>query len=471
VSTVLAALAQHGLTLENFSSVQEQQLGGWTQVAAHGTGASLPTVEEQIVRMRLVTPARGVLELSEEAQPGLFRLAKAGLGSLGVVSQLTLRCVPRHRLHERTWVVSRREARRNHVELLRRYRHLRYMWLPHTDRVVVVASNPVPAGAPDPRARPPSVAPQQRVDPLVRLLQKLRDRSAGGARAEPESDEWLRGLSFAALRDRLLEAAPLDPEHVKQVNAAEAEYWQRAAGERVADSTEVLGFECGGPQWVLEVAFPVGRLDELGGRSKPLKDLDFVEDVLRVIEERNIAAPCPIEQRWTSSSSSPLSPAHADDPSLVHSWVGVIMYLAGVEGEDGEDGDRVEEASMNPSHSESSKGESSKGESSAEGEAQRKGKKRAGATQQEITAAFDEYVHAIEPLMDKYDAVPHWAKLEIPRAGQAEWEGRRDRLLRRVRARYPVEAFNAARKEVDPKGILSNSIVNAVFGPGEERPC
>lgn len=29
---VLEALAKHGLTLQNFSSIQEQQMGGWTQV-------------------------------------------------------------------------------------------------------------------------------------------------------------------------------------------------------------------------------------------------------------------------------------------------------------------------------------------------------------------------------------------------------------------------------------------------------
>jgi L-galactono-1,4-lactone dehydrogenase len=43
VSTVLSELKKHGLTLQNFSSIQEQQIGGWTQVAAHGTGVSLPT--------------------------------------------------------------------------------------------------------------------------------------------------------------------------------------------------------------------------------------------------------------------------------------------------------------------------------------------------------------------------------------------------------------------------------------------
>jgi hypothetical protein len=47
VAELLSALSTHGLTLENFSSIQEQQVGGWTQVAAHGTGISLATVEEQ----------------------------------------------------------------------------------------------------------------------------------------------------------------------------------------------------------------------------------------------------------------------------------------------------------------------------------------------------------------------------------------------------------------------------------------
>ena len=51
VAELLKALSAHGLTLENFSSIQEQQLGGWTQVAAHGTGVSLATVEEQARRL------------------------------------------------------------------------------------------------------------------------------------------------------------------------------------------------------------------------------------------------------------------------------------------------------------------------------------------------------------------------------------------------------------------------------------
>jgi L-galactono-1,4-lactone dehydrogenase len=33
---------------------------------------------------------------------------------------------------------------------------------------------------------------------------------------------------------------------------------------RVGHPDEILGFDCGGQQWVLEVAFPVGPLSKIG---------------------------------------------------------------------------------------------------------------------------------------------------------------------------------------------------------------
>ena len=41
------------LLSQNFSSIQEQQMAGWMQVGAHGTGCRLPSVEEQIIRMQV----------------------------------------------------------------------------------------------------------------------------------------------------------------------------------------------------------------------------------------------------------------------------------------------------------------------------------------------------------------------------------------------------------------------------------
>lgn len=64
--------------------------------------------------MCIVTPAFGPMELSRDSNPELFDLARCGLGALGVVTQLTLQCVPAQRLAEETFVASPAEVERNH---------------------------------------------------------------------------------------------------------------------------------------------------------------------------------------------------------------------------------------------------------------------------------------------------------------------------------------------------------------------
>ena len=58
-----------------------------------------------------------------------------------------------------------------------------------------------------------------------------------------------------------------------------------------------------------------------------------------------------------------------------------------------------------------------------------------------------------------YDAVDHWAKTEPLYLVPEDLE----RIRRRVAKRYPVEQFNAARRKLDPKNILSNDLIDALF--------
>ncbi|KAI9082064.1 hypothetical protein K1719_035989 [Acacia pycnantha] len=82
VQQLVDGLKEHGLTLQNFASIREQQIGGIIQVGAHGTGARLPPIDEQVISMKLVTPAKGTIEISKEKDPELFSLARCGLGDL-----------------------------------------------------------------------------------------------------------------------------------------------------------------------------------------------------------------------------------------------------------------------------------------------------------------------------------------------------------------------------------------------------
>jgi L-galactono-1,4-lactone dehydrogenase len=400
VREVVEALRPHGLTLQNYASIREQQMGGFTQVGAHGTGAAIPPVDDTVVEMKIVSPSRGLVTLSAEKEPELFKLAKCGIGALGVVAELTIQCVDAHKLVEHTWTATPSEIESKHEGWLREHQHIRYMWIPHTDTVVVVASNPLKPGEREPRIKS-GYSEKKRAEPLVRLLREVAPN------VNPAN------MGFGQLRDELLKVNPLDVEHVKRVNAAEAEFWKRSKGMRVDWSDQILGFDCGGQQHVLEVAFPAGELESERSADAPLReDLQFMRELRDMIEEKQIPAHAPIEQRWTSGSSSPMSPAAGSLQSL-HSWVGIIMYL--------------------PTTVESER--------------------------EAITQAFTRYgEQEFDKLGDKYKLRTHWAKIELP-----EDANRLATLRRQIREHYPVKEFNAARKYMDPYGILSNELIAGLF--------
>jgi L-galactono-1,4-lactone dehydrogenase len=421
VSQVVEALRPYGMTLQNYASIAEQQIGGFIQVGAHGTGATIPPVDEQVVALKLITPGAGEVDLAAgDDDPMLFKLARTALGLLGVVAEVTLQCVPAHLLVEKTFVASHADVRKHHASWLRSNRHLRYMWIPYTDAVVVVTCNPTtPASLEEARTYVPRFSESYRLMPARDLLKSVDPC--------PRSNDDIENSSFTSLRDTLLAVDPLNPEWVKRVNEAEAEFWRRSEGVRVDASDRVLGFDCGGQQWVSEVVIPVENNPDDDAKSV---DVEFVTSILKLIEERHIPAPSPIEQRWTAPSTSPLSPAcerRDVDVAPLYSWVGIIMYLPDVTNSSESEAVAVEE------------------------------------TRSRITSAFLSYKNACaESLWDPYRASEHWAKIELP--GPEDTEGLQT-LQARVARKYPVATFNTIRRQLfDPKGILTNSLSEGIFG-------
>lgn len=112
----------------------------------------------------------------------------------------------------------------------------------------------------------------------------------------------------------------MDENVLLQVNQVEAEYWRKSEGIRVGWSDEILGFDCGGQQWVSEICFPTGTI------KKPnMQDVKYIEQLLNLIKKEDIPAPSPIEQRWTARSQSPLSPAFSTDPDALSAWVSLFF--------------------------------------------------------------------------------------------------------------------------------------------------
>ncbi|XP_021838260.1 L-galactono-1,4-lactone dehydrogenase, mitochondrial [Spinacia oleracea] len=408
VQQLVDQIKEYGLTLQNFASIREQQIGGILQVGAHGTGARLPPIDEQVISVKLVTPAKGTIELSKEKDPELFYLARVGLGGLGVVAEVTLQCVDRQELVEHTYISNMDEIKKNHKKLLSENKHVKYLYIPYTETVVVVTCNPVSRWS-----RPKNFKPKYTKDEALQHVRELYRNSLEKYRVSPtENYPDINELSFTELRDKLLAIDPANAEHIIEVNQAEAEFWKKSEGYRVGWSDEILGFDCGGQQWVSETCFPAGTL------AKPnMKDLEYIEKLKQLIEKEGIPAPAPIEQRWTARSKSPMSPASSLDDDIF-SWVGIIMYLP----------------TSDPR--------------------QRK----------EITDEFFHYRFLTQSrLWDLYSAYEHWAKIEIPKNKEELVD-----LQARLKKRFPVDSYNKARKELDPNRILSNNMLEKLFPLSED---
>jgi L-gulonolactone oxidase len=87
-------LAEHGLALENLGDIDAQTIAGAISTATHGTGARLRNIAAQVSELTLVLADGSTLECSPERDPEVFRAARVGLGALGAIAEITLRCVP-----------------------------------------------------------------------------------------------------------------------------------------------------------------------------------------------------------------------------------------------------------------------------------------------------------------------------------------------------------------------------------------
>jgi len=97
LSKLNAELALRGLALENLGDIDAQSLAGALATGTHGTGGRLANLSAQVEEVELVL-ADGSERTLTAADGDLLRAARVGLGALGVVVALTLRCVPAFRL-------------------------------------------------------------------------------------------------------------------------------------------------------------------------------------------------------------------------------------------------------------------------------------------------------------------------------------------------------------------------------------
>jgi FAD-linked oxidoreductase len=272
------SLAEHSLAMENLGDVDAQTLAGAIATATHGTGARLRNLSSQLAALTLVCADGSTLECRPERDPELFRAACVGVGSLGVVVDVTLRCVPAFTLHARDESAPLEQALERFEELALGNDHFELYAFPYAERALTRTNNRTDA-APRPRHRARAYAED------VLLVNRAFDLACRAGRRFPalipainRLVTRLAGSSTRVDRSHRIFATP-----------------------RLVRFTE------------MEYALPRERTAEAARR------------VLALVAERRLAVPFPIEVRTAAPDDAFLSTANGRETGYVavHMFAGM----------------------------------------------------------------------------------------------------------------------------------------------------
>jgi L-gulono-1,4-lactone dehydrogenase len=145
-------LDRHGLALENMGDIDVQTLAGALSTGTHGTGIRLGNLSTQVEAMELVLADGSQLECSRDSDPDTLRAARVGLGSLGVIVNVTLRAVPAFTLNRLDHPMPLDEAVGCANDLATGNDHFEFYTWPHGGVALLRETKREP-GPPRPRSR------------------------------------------------------------------------------------------------------------------------------------------------------------------------------------------------------------------------------------------------------------------------------------------------------------------------------
>ncbi|MET0910063.1 MAG: D-arabinono-1,4-lactone oxidase [Ilumatobacteraceae bacterium] len=283
-----AQLFERGLALPNLGDIDKQSIAGATSTATHGTGAGLGNLATTIVGLELVTGDGSVVRADERTDPELLRVARVGLGALGVLTEVTLRCVPAFNLHASETIERVADVIADFGNVMRSTDHVEFYWMPGGRRCQVKRNT---------RTDQPA-QPQPR-------LAYVRDK-------------WIaENLAFGTVCRVGRRFPALAPKVAKLVTSAASERELIDRSDRIFCSPRHVHFlemEYGIPFDAVPDA--IGRIDELV-RTLPFPPL------------------FPIEVRASAADDIPLSTANGRESGwiAIHQYVGAPYeaYFQGVE--------------------------------------------------------------------------------------------------------------------------------------------
>lgn len=142
-----ARLWDLGLAMTNLGDIDEQSVAGAISTGTHGTGARFGGIATQVCAVELMTADGRLVRCSRDENTDLFDAARVGLGALGVITRVTLDCVPAFALRAVEEPSTLRATLAELDATVAGVDHFEFYWFPHTDRVLTKHNTRLPSDA------------------------------------------------------------------------------------------------------------------------------------------------------------------------------------------------------------------------------------------------------------------------------------------------------------------------------------
>ncbi|OZE15411.1 FAD-linked oxidoreductase [Rhodococcus sp. 05-2255-3B1] len=139
-----ARLWDLGLAMTNLGDIDEQSIAGAISTGTHGTGGRFGGIATQVCAVELMTADGELVQCSREENAELFDAARVGLGALGVITRVTLECVPAFALRAVEEPSTLRATLAELDATVAAVDHFEFYWFPHTDRVLTKRNTRLP---------------------------------------------------------------------------------------------------------------------------------------------------------------------------------------------------------------------------------------------------------------------------------------------------------------------------------------
>ncbi|MER8024689.1 D-arabinono-1,4-lactone oxidase [Glutamicibacter protophormiae] len=190
-------LEPFGLALENMGDIDRQSIAGAISTGTHGTGLKFTGFSGAVTALRLMLADGTQVRASATEHSELFQAARVGLGALGVITHVRLRCVPHYMMHAAETIEAIEPLTESFIERVALEDHLEFFWFPGTGNAQVKTNTRLPGDTP---AKAPGKLTAWMNDELLSNCGLQAICSAGAAM--PRMIPRLNGFASRVLSDR-----------------------------------------------------------------------------------------------------------------------------------------------------------------------------------------------------------------------------------------------------------------------------